>query len=290
MNPPESKARVWTKIFIYYALANAFSGIFGLMERRTGPNLTLTTGLMWGPALAAFATTWLFGGRVRDFAWGWGSGRYQWLAYVIPFLYAVPVYLVAWATGLAGFFNPAAAAKIAGDYGLTAVGPGAAFTVYAVISLTVGFVPKTARALGEEIGWRGFLVPELSKVTGFVGTSVISGLMWSAWHYPGILLGNYNAGTAPWIGLTCFTAAVVAESFIFTWLTRRSRSLWPAAFLHGAHNTLIQLVLTPASRDTGPTAYVIDEFGVGLVITCAIAAVIVWRKVRAEDAQPGGQP
>ena len=58
--------------------------------------------------------------------------------------------------------------------------PGAVFATYAVISLTVGFVPKTGRALGEEIGWRGFLVPELSKVTGFTGTALINGLMWSA--------------------------------------------------------------------------------------------------------------
>jgi membrane protease YdiL (CAAX protease family) len=250
----------------------------------TSPNLTLTTGAMWGPALAAFITTWLFGGRVRDLAWGWGDGRWQWRAYFIPFLYAVPVYLVAWVTGLGGFFNPAAATKVAADYGLTALAPGAAFAVYAVISLTAGFVPKTGRALGEEIGWRGFLVPELMKVTGFTGTSIISGLMWSAWHYPAILFGDYNAGTPAWFGLGCFTAAVTAQSFIYTWLTRRSRSLWPAAFLHGAHNMLIQLVLTPATRDTGRTAWFIDEFGLGLVVTSIIAAVIVWWKQAAEEA------
>ena len=284
MNLSESKARVWSKIFVYYALANIGTGLFTLLEQHAPSNLTLTTGAMWSPAVAAFLTTWLFGGRIRDFAWGWGSGRYQWWAYFIPFFYAVPVYLVAWATGLAGFFNPATATKVAHDYGLSTLSPGVAFAVYAVISLTVGFVPKTARALGEEIGWRGFLVPELAKVTGFTGTALISGLMWSAWHFPAILLTDYNAGTPAWFALSCFTLAVVGESFIFVWITRRSRSLWPAAFLHGAHNTLVQLVLTPASRDTGQTAYVIDEFGLGLVITCVIAAVIVWRKNAREEA------
>lgn len=284
MSTPESKARVWTKIVIYYALTNAISGVFIWMSLRTGPNLTLTTGLMWGPALAAFATTWLFGGRVRDLAWRWGEPRWQWLAYALPFFYALPLYLLAWTTGLGGFYNPEAAAKIAADYGLTALPTGWAFALYCVISLTIGFVPKTGRALGEEIGWRGFLVPELMKVTGFVGTSLISGLMWSVWHFPGILLGDYNAGTEAWVGLTCFTIAVTSQSFVYTWLTLRSRSLWPAAFLHGAHNTLIQLVLTPATRNTGPTPYVIDEFGVGLVVTCVIAAVVVWRLHRRETA------
>jgi len=288
MNPPETKARVWLKILVYYLLAHLGTGVFTLLERHAPPNLTLTTGAMWSPAVAAMLTTWLFGGRVRDFAWGWGTGRYQALAYLIPFLYAVPVYLLVWVTGLGGFFNPAVATKIAADYGLSALTPGMAFAIYVVVSLTVGLVPKTGRALGEEIGWRGFLVPELSKVTGFVGTSVISGLMWSAWHYPAILLTDYNGGTPPWFGLGCFTAAVIGESFIFTWITQRSRSLWPAAFLHGAHNTLIQLVLTPATRDTGRTAWIIDEFGVGLVITCLIAAFVVWRKHTAEQASATG--
>ncbi|HEX8280640.1 MAG TPA: hypothetical protein VF551_04635, partial [Chthoniobacterales bacterium] len=60
--------------------------------------------------------------------------------------------------------------------------------------------------------------------------------------------------------------------------TLRSGSLWPAAIMHGAHNLWVQSILTPLTRDTGPTEYVIDEFGIGLVITTMIAAVIVWRK------------
>ncbi len=59
------------------------------------------------------------------------------------------------------------------------------------------------------------------------------------------------------------------------WLVLRARSLWPAAILHASHNLFIQSIFTPLTRDTGPTKYVIDEFGVGLVITTAIGAGIV---------------
>ena len=280
MNPLETKARVWTKIALYYALTWLFTSLVGLMDRRAPSNLTLTTAMMWSPALAAFVTRRLFGERMPASMWSWGDGRYAKWAIAIPFLYAVPVYLFAWLTGLGGFFDPATAKKIAADYGLTALAPGLAFAIYVVISLTAGFIPKTARALGEEIGWRGFLVPELSKVTGLLGVSLISGLMWSAWHFPAIIWSDYNAGTPSWFALTCFTVAVTAESFIFAWLTLRSRSIWPAAFLHGSHNMLIQLVLTPATANTGLTPFVIDEFGAGLAITSVLAAVIVWRKRR----------
>jgi membrane protease YdiL (CAAX protease family) len=70
---------------------------------------------------------------------------------------------------------------------------------------------------------------------------------------------------------------VVADSFILAWLTLRSKSLWPAAIFHGSHNLFIQSILTPLTRDTGPTKYIIDEFGIGLVVTVGIAAVICWR-------------
>jgi membrane protease YdiL (CAAX protease family) len=61
------------------------------------------------------------------------------------------------------------------------------------------------------------------------------------------------------------------------WLTLRSNSVWPAAICHGSHNLFIQSIFTPLTRDTGPTKYVIDEFGIGLVVTIGIGAIVVWR-------------
>ena len=150
--------------------------------------------------------------------------------------------------------------------------------LFVVITATLGLVGKTSRAVGEEIGWRGFLVPELSKVVGFTGVGLISGLMWAAYHFPVLIFADYNAGTPVWFGLSCFTLGVIAESYILAWLTLRSGSLWPAALLHGSHNLWIQSILTPLTSDTGPTKYIIDEFGFGLVITTAIGAAIVWRR------------
>jgi uncharacterized protein len=61
----------------------------------------------------------------------------------------------------------------------------------------------------------------------------------------------------------------------------RSGSLWPAAILHGSHNLFIQSIFTPLTRDTGPTKYIIDEFGIGLVVTITIAAIVLCRKFRS---------
>jgi CAAX protease family protein len=278
----ESSARVWKKIGLYYALTMLFSGVFDAFVLHAGRldagNLLYVTGSMWSPALAVLVTKRFFGESVRELAWGWGESRNAWSGYLLPIAYALPVYLFVWLTG-PGAFNWSYLSKVAQDFGWVGLSPGPTLTLFVIFTGTLGMVGKTSRALGEEIGWRGFLVPELAKVVRFPAIGLISGIMWSVYHYPILLFGDYNAGTPAWFGLSCFTLAVIAESFIFAWLTLKSRSLWPAAIMHASHNLFIQSIFTPLTRDTGLTRYVIDEFGIGLVVTTAIAAALIcWRR------------
>jgi len=68
-----------------------------------------------------------------------------------------------------------------------------------------------ATALGEEIGWRGFLVPELFKTMGFTSAALFSGVVWACWHYPLVIWGDCSGGTPVWYGLTYFTVLVYAK-------------------------------------------------------------------------------
>ena len=287
----EPTARIWKKVGCFYALTMLFSGVFNAFVLHAGKmdagNLLYVTGAMWSPALAAFATKKLFGESVRDMPWALGRSKYVWLGYLIPIGYAVPVYAAVWLTGLGGFADAEFVRKTAETFAFPSLPPALTLALFVVLTATLGLVGKTSRALGEEIGWRGFLVPELSKVVGFTGISLISGAMWAVYHFPVLIFADYNAGTPVWFGLGCFTIGVIAESFIYAWLTLRSGSLWPAALLHGSHNLWVQSILTPLTRDTGPTEYIIDEFGFGLVITTVIAAFICWRR-RGELTLPLG--
>ena len=261
---------------LFSSVCSAFVVHAGRMD---AGNLLYVTGAMWSPGLAALATKKLFKENIRDLPWRWGDSKYEWLGYLIPIAYALPVYLIVWITGLGGF-NLSILPKVAADFGWKNSPPALTLILFVLITATVGMVAKLSRALGEEIGWRGFLVPELSKVVGFAGIGVISGLMWAVYHFPVLLFANYNAGGPAWYGATCFTIAVIGESYILAWLTLRARSLWPAAILHASHNLFIQSIFTPLTSDTGPTKYIIDEFGIGLVITVTIVAIIAWRSAR----------
>lgn len=286
----ETKGRVWKKVAVFYGLTMLFAGVFDAFVLHAGKmdagNLLYVTGAMWSPALAAFATKAAFGESVRDLPWRFGPAKYAWLGYLIPIAYALPVYLFVWVTGL-GPFNSSLLSQVAKDFGWETFPPKLVLLLFVVLTATLGMVGKASRALGEEIGWRGFLVPELAKVVGFPAIGLISGIMWAVYHYPVLLFADYNAGTPAWFGLTCFTIGVIAESYILAWLVLRARSLWPAAILHASHNLFIQSIFTPLTQDSGRTKYIIDEFGVGLVITAVIGAAIVWRKRNQLQLQSG---
>ena len=95
---------------------------------------------------------------------------------------------------------------------------------------------------------------------------------------PIILFADYNSGTPVWFAIACFAVMVIGLSFAFAWLRLRSRSVWPAAILHGSHNLFIQEWLTPITARSGRiTPYAIDEFGFMLPLVCSVMAIVFWR-------------
>jgi membrane protease YdiL (CAAX protease family) len=141
---------------------------------------------------------------------------------------------------------------------------------------TIGVIRSVSSALGEEIGWRGFLLPRLTRRFGFSIGCAISGLIWALWHYPAILGGGYDSAATHLFAVVCFTLMVVAMSFILGWLRLKSGSLWPCAILHASHNLFIQHIFDGMTAQTGPAVYVTGEFGAGMIATTAAFAIWLW--------------
>lgn len=271
--------RSWKKIAAFYALTLSFSSVFYALILHSGAlrgsEMFYVTGLMWCPALAAFVTQKIFGDTIAELGWRWGATRYHVWAYLLPLAYALPVYLLVWLSGLGSFDLSGFAAKKAADFGWAGAAPALVLIGYVLLAGSAGMLLSAARTLGEEIGWRGLLVPELNKVMGFHGVAIVSGLMWAAWHYPVLLFGDYNNGAPMFYSLACFTVLVIGISYVIAWLRLASGTLWTATLFHASHNRFIQSVLTPLTGDTGSTNYYIDEFGIGLALTALIAAACV---------------
>jgi uncharacterized protein len=132
-------------------------------------------------------------------------------------------------------------------------------------------------ATGEELGWRGFLVPALARTTSFGRTALLSGAIWAAWHVPLIVLAD-NRGTPAWYAVPCFAVGVVSLSVAFAWLRLRSGRFWPAAILHSTHNLFVQGFFDPVTVDTGPTRWLTGEFGAALAAALVVTGWLFWRR------------
>ena len=252
-----------------------------------GQSLVFVFTLMWSPGLAAILTQLIATRSLRGMGWRLGSARWLGIAYILPLLYTLPVYAFAWGTGLGSLSTPRQFASLAEQYSSPNITTTA--TIFLFLQLSVGMAQNLISGLGEEIGWRGFFVPELAKVTTFTKTALISGVVWAAWHMPGIFLADLNGtGTPNVYAATMFTVTLVAISFPFAWLTLKSGSLWPAALLHASHNTFVYPIFERLTSDTEITPYLTGEFGVGLALTSMVIAYVFWRRQR--DVSPRTQP
>ncbi len=246
--------------------------------------------IMWCPALAALVSCRVLGRNVRSLAWRWPEWRYVAAAYLVPLVYAAIAYGAVWALRLGGW-NQELVGLVAQRFGLPRLSIWGAFALWLLFTATAQMIRGMATALGEEIGWRGFLVPELAKQMSYTKLSLLSGIIWAAWHSPLLLFADYNAGTNRWYAMSCFTVMIVSTSFIFAWLRLKSESLWPAAVLHASHNLFIQTVFDNLMRDTGKTLWYTTEFGAALAVVTAVFAVYFWtRRAEVEGIQAPPTP
>ncbi len=151
---------------------------------------------------------------------------------------------------------------------------------------TVTVIGTAVWTLGEELGWRGFLFPRLQERFGFHRACLISGAIWAAWHYPGLLWADYNAGTNAVLAVCCFTVGVIALGYIMGYLRVRSGSIWPCVLLHATHNSFVEGIFDPLTAPTGWAKYITSEFGVGLVVAITVAAMCVVRSSRRQHSPP----
>ncbi|MCX8189025.1 MAG: CPBP family intramembrane metalloprotease [Nitrososphaeria archaeon] len=93
-------------------------------------------------------------------------------------------------------------------------------------------------ALGEEIGWRGFLVNLLLEKIGFLKTSIIVGILWGLWHATAILFLGHNYQVHRIEGVILFTIITILFTFPHIFVRNSSKSVLPAASLHGSINAL----------------------------------------------------
>ncbi|MER7205762.1 CPBP family intramembrane glutamic endopeptidase [Streptosporangium sp. NPDC000239] len=186
------------------------------------------------PAIAAFV--------VRRWVTGEGFGD---AGLALRLRSAWPYYLAAW------FGPPALVVMSAGIAAATGLAdpslasfddvlPG--LPGWAFLLLLVGLIPLLSPLYwGEEFGWTGYLRLRLFPGRPVLA-SVVTGLIWGAWHYPLAFLGYVEYADVV-AGLLIWTVSFQFQEILLGWLRQRSGSIWPSSLAHAGNNMVLFLLV-----------------------------------------------
>ena len=291
------------KVLAFLALAFGISWTGALVFALAGVDLGTLRGTalvvvvyMWAPAVAAILVQRWHGESIRAEC-GLRRGRPRW----VGLAWVTPVGLLALTIGIGALFPDV---SFTTDYGAVLRGLGlpeeqveASVAVLEGLpvppvlflvgqGLVAGLTINAVAALGEELGWRGLLLHELSPL-GFWRLSFLTGVVWGIWHAPLIVQGH-NFPEAPFAGIVVMTGWTVAASPLFTYLTVRAKSVLAATLLHGSFNAVASLSLVYL---TGAGALLVGPVGIagiGAGLLATALCVVHDRYVAADRVTAGG--
>lgn len=257
----------WRKIFIYILFSFLFSWIiiipivlldWSMEEVRT--KILIAVFYMWGPLLAAFFVKKIIYKEPFEYLkWNRSKTNYRFLFW-IPVIFIVFILLGftiiflmenissnhKW--GEIVFSNEGIISnieKIAGDkrdkiekivFLLEKIPSSVFFVINILMAIVIGGVYNIPFVLGEEVGWRGFLLDE-TKSLGFFKSSLIIGLIWGFWHIPLILLGLNYKKSYDCIAVFIMVLSTICFSPIFSYIKLKSNSILGACIFHGMINS-----------------------------------------------------
>jgi uncharacterized protein len=196
----------------------------------------------------------------RRHAWaGLGLGRLgvrgMLPAIVLPGALALASFAVAAALGVVRFSASAVTAAVAIDF------------LFLLIVFSIVF-------LGEEIGWRGYLLPRLAEALPLRQSALLTGLLHGVFHLPLYLLtSSYMTAGSRWVVVPLAMVAFTFGGVFYAWLRLTTDSVWPVAVGHNAFNAFFETLgsVTVASSPAA-LAYLTNETGVVTVALIVLAA------------------
>lgn len=248
---------------LFYAISLGLATALAVYSPIFGPGVLLVT--MFTPAIsvAICRTVSPEGQRFRLTELGLSRlGLRFWpFALIVPIVALLPGYLLVWGSGIANL------AGMSGE-----VNP-----VQVIVSFVISIIFGAAiGALGEEIGWRGYLLPRLIDTIGIGPAGLLTGFLHGLWHVPLILFTPYYLADAPTLVVVpLFLSLMTLSGPIYAYLRVASGSIVPVALMHHAWNGYWETLdsITTSTCDAC-VLYLSGESG--LVSILILAAICLW--------------
>jgi membrane protease YdiL (CAAX protease family) len=162
-----------------------------------------------------------------------------------------------------------------------------------ILNLAVTTVIFAVIFLGEEIGWRGFLLFRLAEVTSGRNAALLAGIFHAIFHLPLLVLTTtYQSAGNRWIVVPMVMVTLSFAGVWYGWLRLWSGSIWPVTLSHSLFNNLMEGVAGAAIATSPATmAYVTTETGVvTMIIVLLVAGYLLTRRAadfsKAEPRSP----
>lgn len=220
MNKNSKDILIFLLITFIFSYALEFYVVFNGGVKAFG--FFLLTGLMWIPGLVSIVQRLVQKLGFDDVGLRLGKGKYYLIAFVVIFVASFISYF------LGAVFNLR-------EFGLVSGVPISKIVLQYSIIFGIGLVS----ALGEELGWRGFLVPKIYN-TGWKYPTITTGLIWALWHLPLVAFGGYYTVQSPIMIMLCYTASIMVLNYFINWLRIESGSMWVATVCHAFYNFFFQ--------------------------------------------------
>lgn len=252
---------------VYYVVAFGLALAIAVFGAELGEGALALT--MFTPLAAVLVVVILFvpTGSRRAFADTLGIHRFGSRGYVL----AIAVPALIFGVGLAVLFASGAALFRNGEFG---------DVLRIVVSSLIGLVIATVLAFSEEVGWRGFLLPELLPL-GTLPAMLIAGFLHGVWHLPILLLTDlYHPSGDRLLVVPMFLTTLTLAGVFYGYLRLSTNSVWPVAIAHAAVNTFWHLS-TEISEMSSPVVaeYVAGESGGVMIVCLFVTAIILSRRI-----------
>jgi membrane protease YdiL (CAAX protease family) len=148
--------------------------------------------------------------------------------------------------------------------------------------LVMALVWPALAAVGEELGWRGFLLPRLEARLGLLPAALVLGVIWGVWHLPADFIALKGYGDLFFVAFLINGPIVLtAHSVIMAWLWRMTGGSTFAAVLYHISITASAIAAPSAGTD-----------GLPGILAAACGAALMWiaaltlLTIRRHDFEP----
>ncbi len=142
----------------------------------------------------------------------------------------------------------------------------------------VGSLLNIPMFLGEEIGWRAFMVPRLLKLYSPKFAFLIGAFLWALWHAVMIALGLNYPEVNPLLGVLIMTVFCIPVGIVFQYYYFKSKSIIVAALAHAALNKSA-MSMSFLIADDGYNKLLYGPTGIIGILLFSIFAFYLYQKI-----------